>query len=238
MKSFAEYISVQGKDILFYRPLRYAERELDTIYILDGKDGFQRLLAMESYLNLEQCRPFQIALFPSEDWNRDYSPWPAPSPFRNGKPFAGGAGELLHFFEEHLIPEVQARFPSIGAARRSGLLGYSLGGLCALWMFYKSTLFDYAAACSPSVWYPGWSDFVKNKSLPEGKSLYLSLGKREEKTKNPYMARVGPVMRELETHYQSRLGKNFCMEWMEGGHFQDTARRMSEGLQWILRKEL
>ncbi len=65
--------------------------------------------------------------------------------------------------------------------------GYSLAGFFALWSSYQTELFDGIAAVSPSVWYPQWMEYAKDNK-PLATSVYLSLGDKEEKTKNPTMA--------------------------------------------------
>lgn len=238
MKGSIQSFVMEDKSCHVYLPPGEIAQKADTVYVLDGEDFAGRLEEMEPYLRLETCRPFRLVFFDPVDWNRDYSPWPAPAVFRRGEAFAGKAGQVLSFLRQRLIPEIQDRYPGEDSPKHRGLLGYSLGGLCALWMLYTSGVFRYAAACSPSVWYEGWQEFVKENTLSEESRLYLSLGNREEKTRNPHMARVGDVMRMMEQEYRGNLGKSqFCMEWNEGGHFQDVPLRMAKGLQWVLQRE-
>ena len=194
MKGSIQSFVLEDKSCHVYLPPGEIAQKADTVYVLDGEDFAGRLEEMEPYLRLETCRPFRLVFFDPVDWNRDYSPWPAPAVFRRGEAFAGKAGQVLSFLRQRLIPEIQDRYPGEDSPKHRGLLGYSLGGLCALWMLYTSGVFRYAAACSPSVWYEGWQEFVKENTLSEESRLYLSLGNREEKTRNPHMARGGDVM--------------------------------------------
>ena len=123
---------------------------------------------------------FRLLAFQVEDWNRDLSPWPAPPVFRD-QVFAGEAARTLEWLKQNIDPSVPCR--CIG--------GYSLAGLFSLWAFYETGLFTGAASCSGSLWFPSWMDYAQTKTAPQGSSLYLSLGEKEPKARNPQMAQVG-----------------------------------------------
>ena len=50
----------------------------------------------------------------------------------------------------------------------------------ALWTSYCTDMFTAVAAASPSMWFPGFTDFMENNEILCD-SVYLSLGDREEK---------------------------------------------------------
>jgi hypothetical protein len=85
------------------------------------------------------------------------------------------------------------------------------------------------AAASPSVWFPGWIDWAREHPLLAPR-VYLSLGDREERVKNPVMARVGDCIREqaalLEPEHDAVL------EWNEGNHFRDVEKRTARAFCW------
>ena len=164
--------------------------------------------------------PFMLASFEVKDWNRDLSPWEVPPVF--GKiPFGGGAADTLAFLTERLLPELRARL-GLRDGVRLCIGGYSLAGLFALWAASRTEIFDAVAAASPSVWFPGWLDYCREHPILAG-GVYLSLGDREERTKNPVMARVGDCIREMEALL--RPDHAVTLEWNGGGHFQDPAGR-------------
>ena len=172
--------------------------------------------------------PWVLVAFQVSDWNRDLSPWPAPPVFGR-TPFAGGAGETLSFLTDRLLPALRER--RMATERTQILLGgYSLAGLFALWASTKTDLFSGVAAASPSVWYPGWIDWVKERPV-QAPSVYLSLGDREERARNPVMARVGDCIREqyalLKDDHQAVL------EWNPGNHFQDSELRTARAFCWL-----
>lgn len=113
--------------------------------------------------------------------------------FRRGKPrqclknedFGGGAAETLE--------KILALCTDPGKTYYIG--GYSLAGLFALWAAYQTDRFSGVAAASPSVWFPGFSAYMREHRMKTG-TVYLSLGDREEKTRNPVMAQVGACIRD------------------------------------------
>ena len=170
-------------------------------------------------------KPFSLVAFMIKDWNQELTPWVAPPVF--GKtPFGDGAEKTLNFITSQLLPEVQENIPHLI------LGGYSLAGLFALWARYKTDPFEGIAAASPSVWYPQWIDFA-SENKPLAKSVYLSLGDKEEKAKNPVMAQVGNAIRkqhELLTEQEIKT----ILEWNAGNHFVDSDKRIAKGFSWLL----
>ena len=82
-------------------------------------------------------------------WNQDLSPWTAPPVFGN-EGFGDGAAAFLEEILK-LCPNSRACF--IG--------GYSLAGLFALWAATRTDRFSGVAAASPSVWFPGFADYMQ-----------------------------------------------------------------------------
>ena len=64
--------------------------------------------------------------------------------------------------------------------------------------------------------------------------MYLSLGDREERTRNPVMARVGEAIRETEDILKS-AGKDCVLEWNKGNHFKEPDVRTAKAFAWLLR---
>ena len=168
---------------------------------------------------------FTLLAFPVSSWNDDFSPWPAPPVFgKDG--FAGHASETLLWLTEHCLPELPDVPKLIG--------GYSLAGLFSLWALYTCRAFQGACSCSGSLWYPGWSDFARNHPAPQDAIVYLSLGDREEKTRNRAMAAVGSATRSQYTLLQSDPAiRESALVWHPGGHFEQPERRMAEGIAWL-----
>ena len=145
--------------------------------------------------------------------------------------FGGKAADTLRLLTELVIPTLkqQCHLPENVLII---LGGYSLAGLFALWASTQTDLFYGAAAASPSVWFPGWMEFEQQHPM-QTQHIYLSLGDKEEHTKNAVMAAVGDNIRTLH----SRLAEpstDCTLEWNSGGHFKDADLRTAKAFQWVM----
>ena len=99
---------------------------------------------------------------------------------------------------------------------------------------HQTDVFQGVAAASPSVWFPGFSEYMKENRI-QANSVYLSLGDREEKTRNPVMAAVGDRIREAYELLQGQ-GINTILEWNQGNHFRDADKRTAKAFAWLLQQ--
>jgi len=174
-------------------------------------------------------RDWCLAAVPAGDWNSDLTPWPA-APVFGRQGFGDGAARTLDRLTGAVLPAIEREHPV--PARRFVLCGYSLAGLFALWAGYQTDRFAGVVAGSPSVWYPGWLAYAEQHAMRAGK-VYLSLGDREEKTRNPVMAAVGNAIREQERLLLAG-GTDCRLAWNPGNHFMESDRRMAQGMAWML----
>ncbi len=167
---------------------------------------------------------FRLIAFRVGNWNRDLSPWEAPAVFGK-ESFGNGAAETLD--EILKVCEDSAKTYYIG--------GYSLAGLFSLWAVYQTDRFRGAAAASPSVWFPGFENYMKEHEIRTG-HVYLSLGDREEKTRNPVMASVGEKIRAACALLKEQ-GTDCVLEWNEGNHFRDADLRTAKAFLWVMKRK-
>lgn len=165
------------------------------------------------------------------DWNRDLSPWQASN--MDGSMFEGAGPRTLEWVQSDLIPWMKLQYPNVS---QYVMMGYSLAGLFALWSVYELPDLAGALCCSGSLWIDGWTEYVSSHEIAEGCSVYLSLGGKEEKTKNVLMAKVGDRTRAQEKLLKAdKQVKNCILEWNSGGHFADSQKRMAKGIMWMLK---
>ena len=169
-----------------------------------------------------------IAAVPVDDWNRDLTPWKA-RPVFGKQGFGDGAAQTLDRLIHRIIPAIAQEHPV--PARQYILCGYSLAGLFALWAAYQTDRFAGVVAASPSVWYRDWLTYAGEHAIRVPK-VYLSLGDREEKAKNPIMASVGTAIREQHRMLEE-AGVRCQLDWNPGNHFADSDRRMARGMAWM-----
>ena len=179
---------------------------------------------------------YSLIVYEVADWNAQLSPWPARATFGE-EMFTGRGSETLAWLidkcipllrEEKLIPENVPQYTA----------GYSLSGLFALWAILGSDIFDGAASCSGSLWIDGWMEYIRDKKLSHNALIYLSLGSKEERTKNPLMSKVGDCTRETYEYLKKNSAvKRIALQWNKGGHFADTDARLVNGILWLLQEQ-
>ena len=177
--------------------------------------------------------PFALAVLPVRDWNRDLSPWEAPPVFGD-RAFGAGASETLRYIEEELLPGALGELELSGDAP-AVLGGYSLAGFFSLWASYQTDRFAAVCAASPSVWFPGWIDYAE-RNAPKAGYIYLSLGDKEEKARNPVMAAVGDCIRRQHALLGGAESKDVTLEWNPGNHFKEADIRTAKGFAWCLNR--
>ncbi len=166
-------------------------------------------------------KDFRLIAFQVHDWNRDLSPWKAPAVFGK-EDFGEGAEKTL----AEVVQYCQ------DAKKDYYIGGYSLAALFALWASYQTEIFKGVAAASPSIWFPGFVDYMKAHDIRSGR-VYLSLGDKEEKTRNAVMATVGEKIREAHSWLESQ-GVRCTLEWNQGNHFKDADIRTAKAFAWVM----
>ena len=164
---------------------------------------------------------FRLVGFKISDWNKDLSPWKAPAVFGK-EDFGDGAKETLDEILEFC--EDRTKTYIIG--------GYSLAGLFSLWAACRTDLLKGVAAASPSVWFPGFSEYLADAKL-QCDHVYLSLGDKEAKTRNPVMAGVGDKILEAREIFSGQ-GADCFFEWNEGNHFKDADLRTARAFLGVM----
>ena len=119
-------------------------------------------------------------------------------------------------------------------AKKTFIGGYSLAGLFALWTVFQTDIFQGVAAASPSVWFPGFLDYT-HEHIIQTKAVYLSLGDKEEKTKNPLMSQVGNAIRTLHEAIAAKGTIKTTLEWNSGNHFKDPDLRTAKAFAWLIK---
>lgn len=174
---------------------------------------------------LESVPGITAAAVKIEDWNTELSPWKA-DPVFGDEGFGEGAQDTLGYITDALIPETGCDSFLIG--------GYSLAGLFSLWSSYRTDVFSGCAAASPSVWFPGWDVFIEDNPIRASR-VYLSLGDKESRTRNPVMRTVGERIQMQYDVLKGQLGEgNVKLEWNPGNHFADATGRTAKAFRWLI----
>ena len=174
-----------------------------------------------TWLGNHSSTTFTLVAFRIRHWNVELSPWKAPAVFGR-EDFGEGASNTLCYVLDELVTRFKGNRYCLG--------GYSLAGLFALWSGYQTDVFSSIVGASPSVWFPKWIEYADRHQM-KANMVYLSLGDKETKARNPIMARVGECIERMH----KLLDCEKMVEWNEGNHFKDNAIRTAKGLAWAIR---
>ncbi len=190
------------------------------IWMSDARE----LPIIEEGISKLEPKDYCLAVVTVNNWNNDLSPWKAPGVF--GEDFGDGADNTLNWVLNNIIDKDRNK--------TYYLAGYSLAGLFALFSAYKTDVFSGIAAVSPSVWFPNFVPFCKEKNILS-KNVYLSLGDKEHKTRNVELSKVKNSIEEIYKDLKAK-DVNCALEYNLGNHFKDVGERMIKGLLWLLIK--
>lgn len=172
-----------------------------------------------------------LVLVSGMDWNNDMTPWAAEGVMKKAKPFGGDASGFLNELLEIYMPEAE-RWLGGGFSERY-LMGISLSGLFAVWTLARTNAFSGVASVSGSLWYDGFSGWLKQQPLPAGTRVYLSLGKKEKDVPDKRMSVVEERTGEVAGILESK-GLEVSFEMVGGTHFSPAAPKFSKALEALL----
>jgi len=206
--------------------LEYGDKMSDLVLIRPAdKHDLENIDREVELIKAYAGKEFRLMAFRVGDWNRDLSPWKAPAVF-GGADFGEGAQAFLDEILRHCTDS--SKTYCIG--------GYSLAALFALWASYKTDIFKGVAAASPSMWFPGFEGFMRDHET-KSRFIYLSLGDKEEKARNPVLATVGDRMRSAYDLLKMQ-GTDCVLEWNEGNHFKDAGIRTAKAFASVIKQDL
>lgn len=215
-------LSSDGQEDTAVTIFEYGDRDADDILIQMVGDHDKSLLEAEAEeIGKGSAVPFRLVAVLVDDWNRDLSPWKAPAEFGSAG-FGDGASATLEYVLDLCTDRTKNYY--IG--------GYSLSALFALWSATKSAFFKGVAAASPSVWFPGFTAYMRENPVRTTR-VYLSLGDREAKTRSKTMATVADDIIECRDIIGGE-GVRCFFEWNEGGHFSSPEKRTAKAFLQIL----
>ncbi len=165
-----------------------------------------------------------------DDWQWDLTPWHVYDAKHN-LDFGNGGKRTLNTIAKELIPELKQAYRT-KKPKCFYLAGYSLAGLFAMWSAYQTDIFEGVAAVSPSLWYPGWEDYA-GKHRVKTPRVYLSLGDKEAKTKNPVMATVEKAVTAQYERLRAQ-GIQTTFDMNKGNHFKNVDMRVAKCINWLL----
>ncbi|SFB18823.1 Putative esterase [Acetitomaculum ruminis DSM 5522] len=218
---------IEGKECFIYGEISSKDIIIQPV----NENEFEMLeKEIELIKNISGRMDFCFIAILIDDWNYELSPWGNEGVFK-GKDFGNGARKTLNFITGKLLPFV---FKNEINNKRLFLGGYSLSGLFSLWSCYQCDIFYAVAVVSPSVWFPGWTDYIKNRNI-KCKKVYLSLGNKEDKVRNQIMSKVkANICIQYELIKNSNRDIDIKMELNPGNHFADYEKRTGKAFAWLI----
>ena len=231
MKGTCEALRVDGRQGILY--LSPGEGPRALIVACCGEELEAMLPDLERFLGPQigkTLSSFALASLPEVDWDADYTPWPSSE--LNGREMAGRADALLDATQGPLL---SAALDRLGGAARLGILGYSLGGLFALYAASRAdSPFDCAASVSGALWYERFADYAATAPFPKLTRAYVSLGLKEAKTTRGPMGRNKAASEAIRATLAQRLGEdNAAFEWNNGNHFFEVPQRVGKAIAFL-----
>ncbi len=201
---------------------KYGNPESNIVLIQPvGTHNLNEIPNQVERIKINTKKEIQMLAIKVDNWNQELSPWKAPAVFGK-EAFGDGASNLLTE-----IPQLCS-----DKNKKYYLGGYSLAGLFSLWACCQSDKFAGIAAASPSVWFPGFLTYLKENEV-KSPCIYLSLGDKEDKTKNAMLSTVGDNIREVEKIMKENKVK-CILEWNQGNHFKEAGERTAKAFSWVI----
>ena len=221
-----EKFNMYNKEITLYKSTdKNAPLIVFNTFEGDGEGVYKELQNMG-------CTFINLLVVGNIDWNHDMSPWYMPSIYSKEKSFSDGADDYLRLLIDEILPKANEMIE--GEPGFTGIAGYSLAGLFAIYAMYKTDVFDKVASMSGSLWFYDFMEYCKRNDcmkLPD--EIYFSLGDKEADTRNPILKTVEYNTRELSEYFKN-LGSEVIFELNKGNHFTDTILRSAKGIKAIL----
>lgn len=238
MKGTITNLIIDGRQCLLYLPQDYNTENIRyPVVYLNGEDDISDIInIIEPGFN-SKLEPFIIISIISENWNDDYTPWTAPALSKKSEPFGGHASEYLHSLNDTIKPFIDKNYKTKPEPENTAIVGYSLGGLTALYALYTCRTFGRIGSLSGSLWYDSWVEFMDSeKPMNCNSRVYLSLGRSEEHSRNQYMSKVGDCTRKAAGILAKQLihPEDIILEWNDGGHFANIPERFGRALMWLM----
>lgn len=241
-----QQIQIADMSCNLFLPKDYHEsdRSYPVIYV-NGDVPIQEIIREVNQAGYEA--DFILLSIQPGNWNDDFTPWSAHAFRKDEDAPAGLADEYISRLTGDIKPYMDDNYRTKPGVEYTALLGYSLGGLTAVYALYKTDIFGMIGSLSGSLWYDGFCEFMERKQpLRKDVKVYLSLGKKESLSRNPRMSKVAECTERARNILVSQRGvqnghsdaQGVCFEWNEGGHFHDISRRFAKAVVWWISHEL
>ncbi|MBP5573413.1 MAG: alpha/beta hydrolase [Bacteroidales bacterium] len=209
----------------------YLKQDTDKICYMILPEGIRGDLS-DGLKTLSEQHAVSIVVIDGANWNDDLTPWPAVGVFKKAKPFGGKAASFLKRLTDTVIPEAETHL-GIKDAERT-LLGVSLSGLFAIWSAFNTDAFTNLISLSGSLWYDGFTDWMKGQTpSPQLKQVCMLLGEKEKNAKEQRMASVEEQTMAAADLLKTGSQATVTFERVEGTHFSPIMPRLERAFDIV-----
>ena len=168
-----------------------------------------------------------IVVITGMDWERVFSPWPAPGVPKGDPNFKGESPEFLKLLQEKVVPKVENSLGIDKDAERD-LIGVSMSGLFALWQWMECDTFKSIASLSGSFWYEGFIEWMRKIDIPRKTGMgFFLLGDQEPRSNVKAFNSVG-VNTDKIIKILKAAGIKVEFQSVPGNHFSDPIPRLEK----------
>ena len=211
--------------------MRFAEKNTNKVCYMILPEGIREDLSDE-LKHLSERHAVSIVELSGVNWNNDLTPWPAEGVFKKAKPFGGKSASFLDQLTNEIIPRTEEDL-GIKDAQRT-LLGVSLSGLFAVWSVFNTDAFTNIISLSGSLWYEGFTDWMKGKApSPQLKKICMLLGEKEKNSKENRMASVEEQTMAAAEILKTGSQASVTFELVEGTHFSPITPRLEHAFDIV-----
>lgn len=237
MKGTIQSLEIGGHHCSVYLPTVYETGGRYPVVYIAGTDELSDIISILEPHFEKECAACLLVNIESANWNDDMTPWPAPALFKKSGDFGGFADAYLETIVKIIKPYIDTHYQVKAEPENTALMGYSLGGLTSLYALYKYDVFGKIGSLSGSLWYDHWVDFMEShQPMNAAAKVYISLGTKEEESKNQRMAAVGKCTGKAVGILKDQLTdeRNLKFEWNDGSHFTEIPQRYRRALLWLM----
>jgi predicted alpha/beta superfamily hydrolase len=230
------------RDIIVYTPASYlkSRRPFPVIYMQDGQNLFDPRTSFAGEWGVDVAlaraprrgRRAIIVGIPNMgvDRMREYSP------FHDTRHGGGGGDAYVDFVLQTLKPMIDERYRTRQDPEGTGIVGSSLGGLIALYAFFRSPrAFGFCGAMSPALWFGEGAifPFIREARYVRGR-VYLDVGLLE----GPGTLANARAMEDLLASKGMDRSRLMYVEDRHGQHNEAAwGRRLRKALPFLLATE-
>ena len=209
----------------------YLKQDTDKICYMILPEGIREDVP-DGLKTLSEQHAVSIVVIDGANWNDDLTPWPAKGVFKKAKPFGGKSASFLKKLTNEIIPKTEEEL-GIKDAERT-LLGVSLSGLFAVWSAFNTDAFTNIISLSGSLWYDGFTDWMKGQTPSHRlRKVCMLLGEKEKNSKEKRMASVEDQTMTAAEILKTGSQATVTFECVEGTHFSPIMPRLERAFDIV-----